>query len=53
VIDLPQLVEVVSNPNGMSLLHRDCVNVCEWFTRRGVPCDAEEVFAALLPELYG
>jgi RIO kinase 1 len=53
VIDLPQLVEVISNPNGMSLLHRDCVNVCEWFTRRGVPCDAEEVFAALLPELYG
>jgi RIO kinase 1 len=53
VIDLPQLVEVISNPNGMSLLHRDCVNVCEWFTRRGVQCDAEEVFAALLPELYG
>lgn len=53
VIDLPQLVEVVSNPNGMSLLHRDCVNVCEWFARRGVECDAEDVFAALLPELYG
>jgi Serine/threonine protein kinase involved in cell cycle control len=53
VIDLPQLVEVVSNPNGMSLLHRDCVNVCDWFTRRGVECDAEDVFAALLPELYG
>ncbi|GAB3041000.1 RIO kinase 1 [Parafrigoribacterium mesophilum] len=52
VIDLPQLVEVVSNPNGMSLLHRDCVNVCQWFTRRGVSCDAEEVFAALLPDLY-
>jgi RIO kinase 1 len=50
VIDLPQLVEVVSNPNGMSLLHRDCVNVCEWFTRRGVECDAEEVFAALLAD---
>jgi RIO kinase 1 len=53
VIDLPQLVEVVSNPNGMALLHRDCVNVCDWFTRRGVDCDAEDVFAALLPELYG
>ena len=53
VIDLPQLVEVVSNPNGMSLMHRDCVNICAWFTRSGVNCDAEEVFAALLPELYG
>ena len=28
VIDLPQLVEVASNPSGMDFLHRDCVNVC-------------------------
>ncbi len=52
VIDLPQLVEVASNPNGMSLLHRDCVNVCEWFTRRGLECDTEEVFAELVAEMF-
>lgn len=53
VIDLPQLVDVASNPNGMSLLRRDCVNVCDWFTRRRMPCDVEEVFAELVAELYG
>ena len=53
VIDLPQLVEVASNPNGMSLLHRDCVNVCEWFTRRGIERDTEDVFAELVAEMFG
>ncbi len=53
VIDLPQLVDVASNPTGMSLLRRDCVNVCDWFTRRRIPCDAEEVLAELVAELYG
>ncbi len=52
VIDLPQVVEVVSNPSGMEFLHRDCVNVCEWFTRQGVECDAEEVFGELVGLLY-
>ena len=50
-IDLPQLVDVVANPNGMALLERDCRNVCEWFTRRGHPCDAGELFALALGEL--
>jgi len=53
VIDLPQLVDVASNPNGMALLRRDCVNVCDWCARRRVDCDAEEVFAELVAELYG
>lgn len=52
VIDLPQIVEVVSNPNGMELLHRDCVNVCDWFTRRGLDCDAEAVFGELVGDLF-
>jgi len=52
VIDLPQIVEVVSNPSGMEFLHRDCVNVCEWFARQGVECDAEDVFAELVGLLY-
>jgi RIO kinase 1 len=52
VIDLPQIVEVVSNPAGMDFLHRDCVNVAEWFTRYGVPCDAEELFGDLVATMY-
>ena len=52
VIDLPQIVDVIANPQGLDLLHRDCVNVCEWFTRRRVSCDAEELFAELLAALY-
>ena len=52
VIDLPQIVDAVSNPNGLDLLHRDCVNVATWFTRQRVPADAEELFAMLLGELF-
>jgi RIO kinase 1 len=50
-IDLPQLVDVVANPNGMTLLERDCRNVCDWFTRRGHRADAGELFAHALGEL--
>jgi len=51
-IDLPQLVDVVANPNGLALLERDCRNVCEWFTRRGHRCDAGELFAQAMSELF-
>lgn len=50
-IDLPQLVDVVANPNGMALLERDCRNVCDWFTRRGHATDSGELFAQALGEL--
>jgi RIO kinase 1 len=50
-IDLPQLVDVVANPNGLALLERDCRNVCDWFTRRGHRADAGELFAHALGEL--
>ena len=52
VIDLPQIVDVVSNPNGLDFLHRDCVNIADWFTRRKVDCDGEALFADLVSELY-
>jgi RIO kinase 1 len=52
VIDLPQIVDAVTNPNGLDLLHRDCVNIADWFTRQRVPCDAEQLFAELLAQLY-
>jgi RIO kinase 1 len=52
LIDLPQVVDVVSNPNGMEFLRRDCRNVCTWFTARGYPCDPEELFAELVGEAF-
>ncbi|AWB97021.1 serine/threonine protein kinase [Agromyces badenianii] len=50
-IDLPQVVDVVSNPQGFDLLHRDCVNVCDWFTRQRLECDAEQLFGELVGEV--
>ncbi len=48
-IDLPQIVDLVGNPNGIDLLHRDCVNACGWFVRRGVEAaDPELLFADAL-----
>ncbi|CAN5373342.1 RIO kinase 1 [soil metagenome] len=53
VIDLPQIVDAIANPNGIGLLHRDCVNIAEWFTRKRVDVDAEQLFTELLAELFG
>jgi RIO kinase 1 len=52
VIDLPQLVEVASNPTGLDFLHRDCVNVCSWFTRQGLDPDPEKIFAELVARMF-
>ncbi len=52
VIDLPQIVDAVANPSGLDFLHRDCVNIATWFTRRRVEVDAEALFADLVGELY-
>jgi RIO kinase 1 len=52
VIDLPQIIEVVSNPLGMDFLHRDCVNVATWFTRYGAEVDAEELFGDLVATMF-
>jgi RIO kinase 1 len=51
-IDVPQLVDVASNPTGVDLLERDCRNVCSWFARRGFVRDPEQVFAEALGEVY-
>lgn len=47
-IDFPQAVDIAANPSGTELLHRDVLNVCDWFVRRGVDVDAEELFVQLL-----
>ena len=52
VIDLPQLVDVVANPGGMAFLERDCANICDWFTRRGLERYADELLADLVADLF-
>lgn len=52
IIDVPQMVDLVANPHGMDLLHRDCVNICTWLLARGVPVDAEDWFAQLVAEIW-
>jgi len=47
-IDFPQAVDIAANPLGLDHLHRDVVNVCEWFGRRGLDVDAEATFATVL-----
>ena len=54
LIDLPQVVDVVANPRGQDFLYRDCVNVCRWFTTRGVDsADHERLFGDLMAEVVG
>jgi RIO kinase 1 len=36
MIDLPQVVDVIANPQGAGFLERDAANVASWFTARGV-----------------
>ena len=36
LIDLPQVVDVIANPQGARYLERDAVNVGNWFTARGL-----------------
>jgi RIO kinase 1 len=48
IIDVPQLVDLVANPNAIDFLHRDCTNMAQWFTTKGHPVDADELLADLL-----
>jgi RIO kinase 1 len=51
VIDLPQIVDVVANPQGKRFLARDVKNVLTWFTARGLTDVAEaDVVAELCVE---
>jgi RIO kinase 1 len=43
IIDLPQVVDLIGNAQGMDFLLRDCANVCAWFRARGLdPAVADE-----------
>jgi RIO kinase 1 len=53
LIDLPQLVDVVANPQGRTYLQRDVGTVCKWFLARGLPdhvADPDRMVELLLDE---
>lgn len=52
VIDVPQLVDLYANPNADEFLHRDCTNMATWFTAKGHPVDAEELFAEVIARAW-
>ncbi|MFN8078963.1 MAG: RIO1 family regulatory kinase/ATPase [Kineosporiaceae bacterium] len=53
LIDLPQAVDVVANPQGADYLARDVANIARWFRGHGLPeelCDPEALTADLLAD---
>ena len=50
VIDLPQVVDVVANPQGRAFLARDVHNVVSWFVARGLDLDEDALSAELIRE---
>jgi RIO kinase 1 len=52
MIDFPQAVDLLQNPHGFDLLHHDVITMTTWFTRKGVPCDGEALYAELLAEAF-
>ena len=48
LIDLPQAVDLVGNPQGFAFLRRDCDNICTWFRSRGVAADSAMLYDDLL-----
>jgi RIO kinase 1 len=55
IIDLPQVVDLVGNPQGMDFLLRDCANVCGWFRSRGLDpeiADEHALFSDVLATAF-
>lgn len=52
LIDCPQAVDPVTRPDGFTLLERDVINLCHWAQRNGVACDAGDVFAEVVAEVF-
>lgn len=52
IIDLPQIVDLVGNLNGMDFLLRDCTNICTWFRARGLDVDEHDLFGELLGHAF-
>ncbi len=53
IIDLPQIVDLVGNTQGMDFLMRDCANVCAWFRQKGLEsADEHELFGELMAHAF-
>jgi RIO kinase 1 len=52
MIDFPQAVDLVGNPHGFDLLHHDVTTMCTWFTRQGLPTDAEALYGDLIATAF-
>jgi len=53
VIDLPQIVDLIGNLNGMDYLQRDCANICAWFRARGLEAaDEHALFGELMAHAF-
>jgi RIO kinase 1 len=55
IIDLPQAVDLVGNPQGMDFLLRDCTNICAWFRGKGLDpdvADEQALFGDLLSTAF-
>ena len=48
LIDWPQIVDIIGNPQGPEFLMRDCHNMCAWFAGRGHVVDEDELFGDLM-----
>ena len=53
MIDLPQVVDVVANPQGVEFLARDVRNVGAWFARHGVEVDVDLLIGDLAADAFG
>ena len=53
IIDLPQIVDLVGNVNGMDFLMRDCTNICGWFRQKGLDAaDEQALFGDLMAHAF-
>lgn len=52
LIDLPQIVDVIANPQGAEFISRDVRNVAKWFAARGLPADLIDVAGLIERLLY-
>jgi RIO kinase 1 len=52
IIDVPQVIDIVGNPNGMDFLHRDCRNMCRWFQARGLEVEPDDLLSELVAQAW-
>ena len=50
LIDWPQVVDVIGNPQGFDFLERDATTMVTWFRRKGLEVDEGELVADLVAE---